>query len=330
MTTPIAAPIGAPAMTKRRPGRPRNDGLEPGSVATRYCEFEKYTETDPATGKERKGSGNWGMFQCGKPLDRRARGTRCTKHAKTKETSNFRDDRGERSIKAYHEVTSWRTQQAKMLSDSVWKQRALLEAHGKLLAELADTPDTPGTPGTPGDASVRMVAIDRDRLAVIVDSAIALQELVETSVGMVSAVDEQILKALVRDFGRGGKAQELIEDILDSQFSTDVNTRDGRWIDRRLSLLEETVDVALGITLPSDRGAQWQRKFLDDGRLLVVRLLDQRFGTMPTRAGVQWRAEYAQHQRGPDWQMVHDRLGTVLTAIASGKPFELGDRPLDP
>jgi len=317
MTTAIASP----AVTKRKPGRPRNDGLEPGSVATRYCQFETYTETDPATGKERKGSGNWGMFQCGKPLDRRARGTKCTKHAKTKETSNFRDDRGERSIKAYHEVTSWRAQQAKMLSDSIWKQRALLEKHGKLLTELA---------GTPGDASVRMVAIDRDRLAVIVDSARALEKLVETSVEMVSAVDEQILGALVRDFGRGGKAQDLIEDILDSQFSTDASTRDGRWIDRRISLLEVTVDVAVGITSSLDRGPQWRRKFLDDGRLLVVRLLDQRFGTMPTRAGVQWRADYAQHQRGPDWHMVHDRLVRVLEAIASGTPVELGDRPLDP
>ena len=228
----MTASIDAPAVTKRRPGRPRNDGLEPGSVETRYCEFEKYTETDPETGLERKGSGNWGMFRCGRPLDRRARGTRCTKHVKTKETSNFRDDRGERSIKAYHEVTSWRTQQAQILSDSIWKQRALLEAHGVLLRELAGTP---GTPGTPDEGSDQMVLVDRQRLADVVGSAMAVQETVDVSIRLVSAVDEQILKALIRDFGRGAKAQELIEDILDSQFTTTAETRHGRWIDRRSS-----------------------------------------------------------------------------------------------
>ena len=323
----MTASIDAPAVTKRRPGRPRNDGLEPGSVETRYCEFEKYTETDPETGLERKGSGNWGMFRCGRPLDRRARGTRCTKHVKTKETSNFRDDRGERSIKAYHEVTSWRTQQAKILSDSIWKQRALLEAHGVLLRELAGTP---GTSGTSGKGSDQMVLVDRQRLADVVGSAMAVQETVDVSIRLVSAIDEQILKALIRDFGRGAKAQELIEDILDSQFGTTAETRDGRWIDRRLTLLEETVDVAFGISAQDQRGPQWQRKFLDDGRLLVVRLLDQRFGTMPPRTGLQFKAEYQKYQRGPEWHLVHDRLGGVLAAIASGEPFDLGDRPLDP
>ena len=317
----MTASIAAPAVTKRRPGRPRNDGLEPGSVATRYCEFEKYTETDPETGLERKGSGNWGMFRCGRPLDRRARGTRCTKHVKTKETSNFRDDRGKRSIKAYHEVTSWRSQQAKILSDSIWKQRDCLEAHGVLLHELA---------GTPGEDSDQMVLVDRQRLAEVIGSAMAVQETVDVSIRLVSAVDDQILKALIRDFGRGAKAQELIEDILDSQFGTTAETRDGRWIDRRLTLLEETVDVAFGISSQDKRGSQWQRKFLDDGRLLVVRLLDQRFGTMPPRTGLQFKAEHQKYQRGPEWHLVHDRLGGVLAAIASGQPFELADRPLDP
>ena len=84
------------------------------------------------------------------------------------------------------------------------------------------------------------------------------------------------------------------------------------------------------LSAQDQRGPQWQRKFLDDGRLLVVRLLDQRFGTMPSRTGLQFKAEYQKYQRGPEWHLVHDRLGGVLAAIATGQTFDLGDRPLDP
>ena len=311
---------GSPQLGKRRPGRPRKDGLEPGSIPKRYCDFEQYTETDPETGRERKGSANWSLYKCGKPLDYRATGSRCIRHAKTRETSNFRGDRGERSIKAYHEVTSWRGQQARILSDFAWKQRASQEALGVLLQDLTGT--LGAISGLPDEVARLLTEVTKE--------SGELQERVGVAVSLASALDEQILQALVREFGRGQRAHDLMEDILDSQFGTDRYTRDGRWIDRRLSLLEETVDVALGIRSAADRGEVWQQKFLDDGRKLVARLCDDRLDTVPNRAGLQWKADNFQRQRGADWKLVYARLDAVLACIATRKPFDLGDRPLDP